>query len=121
MSGGARSNRRFFAAFLLVSVLVAAGLSYFASSHPDGLEFVAEETGFLDRAEDSPTAASPLADYATEGVDNAWASGAIAGVAGLALTLGLGGGLFWVLRRKGEDDAADADEDADGPVTAGSR
>ncbi len=118
MSGPARSGRRFFAAFLLVSVLVAGGLSYFASSHPDGLEFVAEKTGFLDEAEDSPAAASPLADYATRGVDNAWASGAIAGLAGLALTLGLGGGLFWVLRRKGEDDAADA---AEPRVDAGSR
>jgi len=40
------SRRAFFAAFLLVALLVAGFGSYYASAHPDGLEFVAEKTGF---------------------------------------------------------------------------
>lgn len=94
-------RRGFFAAFLLVSLLVAGGLSYYASSHPDGLEYVAEQTGFLDSAEDSPTAGSPLADYQTEGVDDPRLSGAVAGVVGALATLGLASGVVWVARRRG--------------------
>ena len=41
--------------------------SFYASSHPDGLEYVAEQTGFLDSAEDSATADSPFADYGNAG------------------------------------------------------
>lgn len=115
------SDRRFYAAFLLVSLLVAAGVSYFASSHPDGLEFVAEETGFIDQGEDSPMTSSPLNDYSTTGVSSPWASGAIAGVAGVAITLAVGGSLFWVLRRKGTDapdETPGGQADADGLTDA---
>jgi hypothetical protein len=98
-------NRRFFALVLLVALLVAGGASYYASSHPDGLSFVAEKTGFLDHEKKSPTADSPLAGYSTKGVDNERLSGGIAGVSGCLLVLALGGGLFWVLRRRGTQDA----------------
>jgi hypothetical protein len=98
-----RSNRRFFAGFLLVALLVAGGASYYASSHPDGLNFVAEKAGFIDQQEESPTADGPFAGYSTKGVDNARVSGGIAGVAGCLLVLGIGGGLFRVLRRRTPD------------------
>ena len=65
-----------------------ASASYYASSHPDGLEYVAGKTGFLDQADDSPTADSPLADYSTKGVDDDRLSGGIAGVAGCAARAG---------------------------------
>ena len=55
---------------------MAGVASYYASSHPDGLEHVAEQTGFLDSAEDSATADSPLADYQTSGVDDAGSAAA---------------------------------------------
>ena len=42
------SNRAFFLSFLLVSLLVAGVVSYYASAHPDGLNYVAEKTGFID-------------------------------------------------------------------------
>ena len=100
MSAARAGSRRFLAAFLLVSLLVAGVASYYASSHPDGLEYVAGKVGFIDRADDSPAAKSPLADYSTKGVDNDRVSGGIAGVAGSALVLVLAGGLFWVLRRR---------------------
>ena len=100
MSAARAGTPRFLAVFLLVSLLVAGVASYYTSSHPDGLEHVAGKVGFIDRADDSPAAKSPLADYSTEGVDNDRVSGGIAGVAGSALVLVLAGGLFWVLRRR---------------------
>jgi hypothetical protein len=100
MSEQVRRNRRFFAGFLLVALLIAGVGSYYASSHPDGLEFVAGKTGFIDQGKDSPTADGPFADYSTKGVDDARLSGGIAGVVGCLLVLGIGGGVFWVLRRR---------------------
>lgn len=99
------SSRKFFAVALLVSLLVAGVASYYASSHPDGLEYVAEQTGFIDSAEDSATADSPLADYQTAGVDDARISGGLAGVIGVVVMLALSTGLFWVIRRRDPADS----------------
>jgi cobalt/nickel transport protein len=107
------STRRFFAVALVVSLLVAGVASYYASSHPDGLEHVAEQTGFIDAAEDSATADSPLADYQTSGVDDARISGGLAGVIGVVVMLVLSTGLFWLVRRREpRGDDADADQRA---------
>ena len=54
-------------AMLLVALLIAGVGSYYASGHPDGLDFVAEETGFCDSADEPKTADSPFADYGTSG------------------------------------------------------
>jgi cobalt/nickel transport protein len=107
-------SRTFFVTGLLLALLVAGVASYYASSHPDGLEYVAGKTGFLDSAEDSPTADSPLADYQTEGVDNERVSGGLAGVVGVLLVLGLAGGLAWGVRRRGsaEHDQAEQKDEA---------
>lgn len=93
-------SKRFFVGFLLVSLLVAGVASYYASAHPDGLEYVAEQTGFIDSAEDSAVADGPLADYSTRGVDDERLSVGIAGVVGVLVMLVLSTGLFWVLRRR---------------------
>ena len=107
------STRRFFAVALVVSLLVAGVASYYASSHPDGLEYVAEQTGFIDSAEDSATVDSPLADYQTSGVDDARISGGLAGVIGVVVMLVLSTGLFWLVRRRGTDDAGSDDAGSD--------
>lgn len=96
-------SRKFFAIFLLVSLLIAGVGSYYASSHPDGLEYVAGKTGFMDSAEDSAVADSPFADYGVKGVDNARLSGGLAGVVGCVVVLVLAGGLFLVVRRRGDE------------------
>jgi hypothetical protein len=96
------SRRRFLVGFLLAALLVAGVGSYYASAHPDGLESVAGDTGFLDSAKDSPVADGPLADYATKGVDNDRLSGGLAGVAGALAVLLLAFGLFRLVRRRGE-------------------
>lgn len=94
------SRRAFLALGLLVTLLLAGVASWYASAHPDGLEFVAEQTGFLHTAEDSPTAASPFADYGTKGVDDARLGTGVAGVVGVAVVLFLAGGLALLLRRR---------------------
>lgn len=94
------STRALLVTGLLVALLVAGVGSYYASSHPDGLEYVAEKTGFGHTAEDSATSDSPLADYQVRGVDDARLSGGLAGVIGTVAVLGLAGGLFWVVRRR---------------------
>lgn len=105
------STRRFLAVFLLAALLIAGVASYYASSHPDGLNSVAEKTGFSDQEKASPTSDGPFAGYSTKGIDNERLSGGVAGVAGCLLVLGIAGGLFWVLRRR-ETDSTDADQRA---------
>lgn len=94
------STRRFFAIFLLSALLVAGVGSYYASTHPDGLNFVAHKAGFGDEAKASPTSDAPFAGYSTKGIGNQRLSGGVAGVAGCLLVLGIAGGLFRVLRRR---------------------
>lgn len=95
------STRVFAAVALVVALLVAGVASYFASSEPDGLEYVAEQVGFADRAEDSAAADSPLSDYQLKGVENDALSGGLAGVAGALIVLTLAGGLAYAVRRRG--------------------
>ena len=80
--------------------LLAGVVSYYASAHPDGLEYVAGKTGFLDSASEHGAADGPLADYGTKGVDNERLSGGLAGVIGTVVVLVLAGGLALVVRRR---------------------
>jgi cobalt/nickel transport protein len=80
------SNKKFYLGGLLVSLVLAGFVSFYASSHPDGLEKVAEEIGFIDNAKDPATAGSALADYGVEGVENERASVGVAGVIGVVAT-----------------------------------
>ncbi|MEN9412554.1 MAG: hypothetical protein RLZZ87_836 [Actinomycetota bacterium] len=80
------SNKKFYLGGLLVSLVLAGVVSFYASSHPDGLEKVAEEIGFIETAKDPATAGSALADYGLAGVENERASVGIAGVIGVAAT-----------------------------------
>jgi cobalt/nickel transport protein len=93
-------SRTFLLAFLLVALLVAGLASYYASSHPDGLAFVAERAGFGDREQRSATADGPFAGYSTKGIGDDRVSGGVAGVVGSLVVLLLAGGLFAVLGRR---------------------
>lgn len=85
---------------VLVALLVAGVVSFYAAGSPDGLERVATDQGFIDQAEEHAAADSPLADYRTRGVEDERAAGGLAGVAGTLVVLGAGSGLFLVLRRR---------------------
>jgi len=100
------STRAFLVTGLLAALLIAGVASFYASSHPDGLEHVAEQTGFIDSAEDSPTADSPFADYGVKGVDNERVGVGVAGVLGTAVVLLLAGGIAYAVRRRGAADQA---------------
>ena len=85
---------------LLVALIVAAVLSPFASSSPDGLEKVAEDLGFLHKGEGEPVLIAPVPDYAMPGVKNESVATAAAGIVGTLLTFGAAYGLAKVVKRK---------------------
>ena len=85
---------------LVVSLLLAGIISNFASGSPDGLEKVAEDTGFIGTAEDSAVAQSPLADYGVSFIENDFISTGLSGVIGVAVTALIAFGLFKFLKPK---------------------
>ncbi|WP_433335291.1 PDGLE domain-containing protein [Spirillospora sp. CA-294931] len=96
------TTKRFFLAFLIVSLILAGIVSYYASSDPDGLEKVAEDKGISAKEKDHSLKDSPFGDYGVKGVDDARLSGGLSGVIGVGVVLLAGGGLFWVVRRRGD-------------------
>lgn len=84
---------------LVVSLLLAGVVSFYASGHPDGLEFASRTLGFGDAARDSATAGSPLAGYGVSGVGDARLSGGLAGVLGVVATGLVMAALVVLLRR----------------------
>lgn len=88
-----------FALGLLVSLLIAVVFSQFASSQPDGLEYVAGEQGFLESADDHALSDLPLADYGGDDAGKLM----LAGLVGTLVTLGLGYGVFWLARSREQD------------------
>jgi cobalt/nickel transport system permease protein/cobalt/nickel transport protein len=92
---------------LLVALLMAGVVSYYASSSPDGLNRVAQDKGFSGTQRKHVTD-SPFAGYDTKGVANHRLSGGVAGVTGSLVVLVLAGGLALVVRRRGSRDGAAA-------------
>ena len=84
------SNQKVFRSVLLVSIILAGFVSLFASSSPDGLERVAEDTGFLDSATDSVSLSSPLADYGLSFLGDTTLASVISGLFGVLAVGGLG-------------------------------
>jgi cobalt/nickel transport protein len=98
---------RFLAGLLLAALVIAGGLSYLASSDPDGLDSVTlhgctvtgtgeqlDGTCIAQNARESQVAASPLADYAIGGREG---TTGLAGVIGVLVTAVVAGLLFRVL------------------------
>ena len=107
LAGGSRVSRRTFVlAGLAVALFVATAVSQLAADAPDGLERVAEDTGLADATPDHLLASGVFADYATAGVGNETFSLAVAGVAGVLVTVAVGFGLFTALRRREPPEAA---------------
>ena len=112
-------TRSFVLAGLVVTLLGAGGLSYYASSHPDALERVAQQAGFAETAERSAAEESPLAGYGVRGVEDARLSGGLAGVVGAVVVLLLAGGLGYAVRRRGPAQGGSAEPTADPDARAG--
>jgi cobalt/nickel transport protein len=70
--------------------------SPFASSHPDGLEKVAADKGFLEEGKGPSYEIIP--DYKLPGVENERVATILSGVIGVALVAGLGFGIAFALK-----------------------
>ncbi|MEU3190391.1 energy-coupling factor ABC transporter permease [Streptomyces sp. NPDC006992] len=99
-AGRRRSVRPLWIAGLVVTLACAGGLSFYASSDPDGLEKVAADNGIDKQAEDHAAEDSPLADYGVEDIADSRLSGGLAGVIGVGATLVVGSGVFVAVRRR---------------------
>ncbi len=97
------STRRLVLVGLALCLVIAGVVSFYASSHPDGLQQVAATLGFEQAATGSATADSPLAGYEVTGVRDARVSGGLAGLIGVVVTGLLMFGLVALLRRRGRD------------------
>ena len=96
-------NRRLFIFGLGIALILAVVVAQFASSSPDGLEYVAQQEGFAESAEEHDLSSAPLANYGEDLTDSSWVNNAVAGVAGIFVTLGVGDGLFWLARKTNRD------------------
>jgi len=115
-AGPEKLTRKALAVSLLATALLLGGVvSWFASGHPDGLEWSYQEHSYGDTAaeavdNDSPAIAgvdawqdkwAPMPDYGEEG----WTS--VAGLMGTALTLALVYGAARLIRRRREAEPSD--------------
>lgn len=96
-----RRDQWFWVGGFIVALVLAGVVSFYASGSPDGLEKVAEEYEFINQAQDSINAGTPLNDYAVTGVENERASVGIAGVVGVLITAAVSALIFGVARRRG--------------------
>lgn len=102
---------RFWVGFVLATLLIAGGVSYLASSSPDGLDSATlqgcqvietpdgeqlQGECIAQHADDHALAASPLAEYTVGGQEG---TGGLAGIVGVVVTVVLAGGLFWLIAR----------------------
>jgi len=86
------SSSRWILIGLALAVVVAL-FSPLASPHPDGLERVAEDHGFIEAAQDAPYELAP--DYALPGIEDEALSTIGAGILGVLLVFGL----VWLVGR----------------------
>jgi hypothetical protein len=91
--------------FMIVALAVAVGLGTavapYASSSPDGLEKVAEQSSFSDEGQlHAVQEDAPIPDYAFPGIDNPRVATGLAGFVGVLFVFGFGYGLAHLLRRR---------------------
>ncbi len=89
---------------LLLALLLAGVVSFYASGSPDGLERVAATLGFDGTAGEHAGSGSPLADYGLTGVGSERLSTGLAGVIGVLVVGVIMVGLVRLLRRHEDRD-----------------
>ncbi len=89
---------------LFLALALAVFISPFASSRPDGLVRVAENLGFIKKAEQTGITflgKAPLADYKVPGIQTeGWAKG-FSGFLGTLVIVGLGWGIGRLIKHRG--------------------
>jgi cobalt/nickel transport protein len=96
-------QKTFLISGFIASLFLAGVVSFYASSHPDGLEKVSGDIGFIQTAKENTNSEGILADYGVKGVDNQRLSTGAAGVIGVVATGAISTGLFFLIRRKSGD------------------
>ncbi len=89
---------------LALAVLLAGVVSFYASTHPDGLEYVAAHAGFGGSQHASAAERSPLAGYSVHGIADGRLAGGLAGVVGVLVVAVLAFGLMRLLARRSDRD-----------------
>lgn len=75
---------------IIIILIIAMGLSLMASSFPDGLEKVAENYSFIDKAfEVLPEGFFLIPDYAFVGVENEYWQTSLAGLFGVLIIMAI--------------------------------
>lgn len=105
MAGNASTggNAALWAGGLLIALLLAV-LSPLASAHPDGLEWVAGQRGFLDQAQDASYSIVP--DYVLPGISNEAVATILAGVLGVLIVAAVVIALSLARRRRHSENPA---------------
>jgi cobalt/nickel transport protein len=98
-----------------VSLFLAGVVSNVASTSPDGLDAASRAGCTVDaggkitggdcaarRESGHELARGPLANYGVKGVANPYLATGLAGVIGVLVVFAVGGGLFWLVRRRPE-------------------
>jgi cobalt/nickel transport protein len=98
-------NRIFILTGLAISLGIATLLSPFASQNPDGLDRVAEDLQFTDKATEEPLTqnlppAQIFAEYSVKAVENEKVSTAVAGLTGTLVVFGLAWGIGKIAVKK---------------------
>jgi cobalt/nickel transport protein len=85
---------------LFAALILAAVISPFASSRPDGLERVAEDKGFLEKGEGVQAVVSSAPDYVFPGIKNEKVAKSLAGAVGTLCVFAAGYGVAAMLKKK---------------------
>ena len=85
---------------LFIAVTIAVFLSPLASSHPDGLEKVAEDKNFLQAAEEKEIIKAPVPDYSMPGIKNETVAGSVAGLIGTIIVFCIAYGIGLLLKSR---------------------
>ena len=96
------SGKLVWIAGLLIAVALAVA-SPLASANPDGLEFVAEEQGFIDKAQANPYDIIP--DYVMPGIADESAATIIAGIVGVIVVFLVAVGVAYLRRNRSASSA----------------
>ena len=96
--GGSLKSTRWIWIGLAAAVAVGALLSLAASPSPDGLQRVALDKGFAQKAAPAPPVRSPLHGYRIPGIADPRLATGLAGFLGTLILFAVGYGAGWVLR-----------------------
>jgi cobalt/nickel transport protein len=97
-----KRNYTFVLVGVVAALIIAMFISVFASSFPDGLEKVAENLGFIDRAEEiAPEGIFLIPDYAMGGVESELWQTSLAGLSGVLIIMAIFGVVYLIYRATG--------------------